>query len=258
MNDPRASLFDPNAAETAESWRALLAGRAESATAPMRALYGPLLAPAFAIGQLGQSLDGHIATDSGASHYVTGPESLVNLHRLRALADAVLVGWRTAAADDPQLTVRNVDGPNPRRVVLDRDGRLPGALRLFTGPAPGALRVTGPGAPALARVESVVLPLDPDGRIAPAAILEALAARGLRRVLVEGGGSLVSAFVAAGALDRLHVAVAPLITGKGRPGLALPGVADLRGALRPPARTYAMGADVLFDLDLRGAKGGPA
>ena len=251
------ALFDPADAQTAADWRAILAGRPEDASEAMRGLYAPLLRPRFAIGQLGQSLDGHIATDSGASHYVTGPESLVNLHRLRALCDAVLIGWRTAAADDPQLTVRNVEGPNPVRVLLDRDGRLTARLRLVEGPAPGALRLTGPNVPPIEGVESLPLPLDASGRIAPAAILEALAARGLNKVLVEGGGNLVSAFVAAGALDRLHVAVAPLITGKGRPGLSLPGVADLTGALRPPARTYPMGADILFDLDMAEAAGGP-
>ena len=71
------------------------------------------------VGHLGQSLDGFIATHSGESQYVTGEENILHLHRMRALCDAVVVGAGTVAADDPQLTTRHVDGPNPLRVVLD-------------------------------------------------------------------------------------------------------------------------------------------
>ena len=78
----------------------------------------------------------------------------------------------------------------------------------------------------------------------------ALAARGLRRLLIEGGARTVSAFLAAGALHRLHVCVAPLLIGSGLPGLTLPPVARLDEALRPTAGVYCLGPDVLFDLDL--------
>ena len=76
------------------------------------------------VGQIGQSLDGQIATTTGRSHYISGPEGLDHLHRLRSLVDAVVVGVGTAAADDPQLTVRRVTGPSPARVVIDPRGRL--------------------------------------------------------------------------------------------------------------------------------------
>lgn len=261
-------LFDPREPSVSRIWRAILKrsrGEETDTLTPwnetesgMLALYGPLLQESFAIGQLGQSLDGHIATCTGASHYVTGPESLINLHRLRALADAVVVGRATVEADDPQLTVRHVEGPNPLRVVIDAHGRIGAGARIFHGPAPGALRLTGIDTPPLPGVESMVLPLDGAGHMAPDAILRALAARGCHRVLIEGGGRIVSCFVAARALDRLHLAIAPLITGSGRSGLSLPGVADLDDAIRPDARHYPMGRDVLFDLDLRHRAEGPA
>src|ERR1700754_3479338 len=97
--------------------------------APWEALFGPLRAgradSLMVVGQLGQSLDGRIATETGHSHYVNGPSGLAHLHRLRALVDAVVVGVGTALADDPQLTVRRVSGPQPARVVIDPNGRLP-------------------------------------------------------------------------------------------------------------------------------------
>jgi riboflavin-specific deaminase-like protein len=230
--------------------------------------YLPLLAPQLVIGQLGQSLDGRIATTNGHSHYVTGPESLVHLHRLRALVDAVVVGAGTVLADDPQLTVRHCPGPNPLRVVLDPLRKLPLQRRLFCdgqaptlvlasipapalAPDPEAAPVPEPD-PAAGRTETALLSVSDDGSgFAPAAVLSLLAARGAQRILVEGGGITVSRFLAAGALDRLHVVVAPMLIGSGRPGLTLPAIDHLDQALRPAHRRESLGEDVLYELQLR-------
>src|SRR6185503_16294491 len=103
--------------------------------APWEALFGPLRAgkvdDVVVVGQLGQSLDGRVATPTGHSHYINGPSGLDHLHRLRALVEAVVIGIGTALADDPQLTVRRVSGPPPVRVVIDPDGRLPRSARLL-------------------------------------------------------------------------------------------------------------------------------
>jgi riboflavin-specific deaminase-like protein len=228
--------------------------------------YLPLLAPQLVIGQLGQSLDGRIATANGHSHYVTGPESLLHLHRLRALADAVVVGAGTVLADDPQLTVRHCPGPNPMRVVLDPLRKLPLQRRLFCdgqaptlvlAAAPALAAVPGPApapapAPAANRVETALLSVADDGSgFAPAEVLSLLAARGAHRILVEGGGITVSRFLAAGALDRLHVVVAPMLIGSGRLGLSLPAIDHLDQALRPAHRRESLGEDVLYELQLR-------
>ena len=234
------------------AWRTL--DHPEAAAAQLLDLYLPVaLGPDIVIAQIGQSLDGRVATESGHSHYVTGQADLVRLHRVRALVDVVLVGAGTASADDPRLTVRHVPGRNPGRVVLDPSGRVDPGNALFTdGLAPTLWLRGGTAPPGLgSHVEVAVPPEGTRGKIDPHAIVSLLRERGWRRILVEGGGITVSGFLEAGALDRLHVTVAPLLIGVGRHGITLPPVTSLDRALRPPCRHFALGDDVLFDLDLR-------
>jgi diaminohydroxyphosphoribosylaminopyrimidine deaminase / 5-amino-6-(5-phosphoribosylamino)uracil reductase len=227
--------------------------------APWDALFGPLrtgrVDDLVVVGQLGQTLDGRIATDSGHSHYINGPEGLDHLHRLRALVDAVVIGVGTALADDPQLTVRRVAGPSPARVILDPRGRLRASARVLAVDGVRRLVVTTANAAGGLPdgVEVVPLPAE-DGQIAPAAVLGALRARGMHRILIEGGARTVSGFLSAGCLDRLHLVVAPIILGTGRTGLGLAPIERVDHALRPPTRAYPLGEDVLFDCDLSAAR----
>lgn len=247
-------------------------------------IFAPLrMRERLVVGQLGQSVDGRIATEEGHSHYINGPDDIRRLHRLRAVVQAVVVGAGTVASDDPRLTVRHVEGANPVRVVLDPSGRLDplrtvfqdgavetlwiraadgaseplGARGTGAGPAPvgpggaGAGWAPGDADEVADHVEVVPFPVSsPSHGFDPHALLELLAARGLHRVLVEGGGLTVSGFLQAGALHRLHLSVAPLILGSGRPALTLPPIATLDEALRPPVRHFRVGNDLLFDLDL--------
>jgi diaminohydroxyphosphoribosylaminopyrimidine deaminase / 5-amino-6-(5-phosphoribosylamino)uracil reductase len=218
-------------------------------------VFGPLRANSIddlmVMGQLGQSLDGRIATNSGHSQYINCDAGLDHLHRLRSLMDAVVIGVGTALADNPQLTVRRVAGPNPARVILDPHGRLQPDARVLSADGTRRLVVTAPESTWVVTddIEVVRLPAD-NGHIAPAAVLGALAARGLRRILIEGGARTVSGFMSAGCLDRLHVMVAPIILGTGRAGISLAPIDRVDHALRPPTRAYPLGEDVLFDCDL--------
>lgn len=217
-------------------------------------LYVPLLVRAdIVVAQVGQSLDGRIATESGHSHYVTGPADIQRLHRLRALVDAVVVGARTVAADDPRLTVRMVEGSNPVRVILDPDGRLASDRRVFSDGAARTVVVRRQldGDRATVSGDVLMLPARGSDGFDPRAVLELLREEGYRRVLIEGGGITVSRFVQAGVVDRLHVTVAPLLIGSGRPALTLPAIESLDQALRPACRHFRLGDDMLFDLDLR-------
>ena len=218
-------------------------------------LYLPLqLRADLVIAQLGQSLDGRIATESGHSHYVTGQADIRRLHRLRALVDAVVVGAGTIATDNSRLTVRQVEGENPVRVVLDPNSRLDPDRHVFSDGAARTLVVrrgpTGDAAPSTTS-DVLTIPINGSDEFEPAAILETLRKQGYRRVLVEGGGITVSRFLRAGVVDRLHVTVAPLIIGSGRPALALEPIETLDQALRPRCRHFHLGEDILFDLELR-------
>ncbi|MPZ36614.1 MAG: riboflavin deaminase [Rhizobiales bacterium] len=223
--------------------------------APWEDVFGPLrrgtVDDMVVVAQCGQSIDARIATASGHSHYINGTEGLAHLHRLRALVDAVVVGVGTALADDPQLTVRRVAGPSPARVVLDPSGRL----------APTALLLADDGVRRLvvtkmdtmldlpASIEVVRLAAA-DGQLAPDAVLAALAQRGFRRILIEGGSNTVSRFLAAGCLDRLHVVIAPMIIGAGPASVNLAPIERVDEAVRAPMRVHHLGDEVLLDCDL--------
>lgn len=271
-SQPRAYAFDDNGQLRAvpeddsqalldwipgSGWRHRLP--ASDPSAALLDLYLPIAssdpdAP-LVVGHLGQSLDGFIATATGDSYYVTGEENVVHLHRMRALCDAVVVGAGTIAADDPQLTTRRVPGPNPLRVVLDRTRRLDDQYGVFNDGQSRTLLVCGEGAkaswPATDQVEILKLPT-PGGELDLAVLVAELRSRGCARIFVEGGGATVSGFLKAGLLDRLQIAVAPLLIGDGRPAIRLPGNETLGECLRPAHRIFRMGGDVLFECVLGG------
>ena len=217
---------------------------------PLWGLYAPIAqgvgVPAFVVAQLGQSLDGRIATTTGKSRNINGREAIRHLHRLRALVDAVVVGVGTVIADDPQLNVREVAGPCPARVIIDPNFRMPSESRLLSDEAGPVFTIQSRERARPAGVTPILVPAR-DGWIAPTDIVTALTERGFRRILIEGGASTVSAFLAAGAIHRLHVSIAPMVIGSGPIGINLPAIDELDGALRPPTVAHHMGEDMLFD-----------
>jgi riboflavin-specific deaminase-like protein len=238
-------------------WGSLL--RSSDSQRDLLELYLPICSATAArpitVGHLGQSLDGFIATSSGDSYSVTGPENILHLHRLRALCDAVIVGAGTVQADNPRLTTRLVAGSNPVRVIIDPACRLPAAHTVFSDRQASTIRagVVGSAAAAQARDRGEdVLEVAARGTTLDLTdLLRQLHARGFCRIFVEGGGVTVSAFLEAGLLDRLHIAVAPLLIGEGRPAIRMSPRVRLRDCLRLQHRVYRAGLDILFDCDLR-------
>lgn len=220
---------------------------------PLAPIRDAAMARPFVVAQLGQSLDGRIATLSGESRWINRQAALDHVHRLRAAVDAVVVGVGTVVADDPLLNVRRVPGRHPARVVIDPNGRLPPSARCLVADGVRRLVVRGEaGSPLPDGVEDVCMRGAAGRTLDPTLIVAALHARGLRTLLIEGGAWTVSTFIDAGAVDRLHVLVAPMLLGSGKPGLCLTPIERLASARRPRTQVHLLpDGDVLFDCDMR-------
>jgi diaminohydroxyphosphoribosylaminopyrimidine deaminase/5-amino-6-(5-phosphoribosylamino)uracil reductase len=177
--------------------------------------------------KLALSLDGRIATRSGASKWVTGPDARALVHMLRSRHDAVAVGIGTALADDPRLTVRDAAGVSPTRVVFDTKLRLPPHSRLVETAVDVATWVicsadaptTHEEALTARGVEVLRVPSSAEGRLDAAAALRMLAAKGVVTLMVEGGAELAGSILAGKLADELHAFLAPILLGpRGRPG----------------------------------------
>ncbi|MEP2943532.1 MAG: RibD family protein [Hyphomicrobiales bacterium] len=213
---------------------------------PMRAM------SKFVVGQLGQSLDGRIATRSGDSKYINHKQGLKHLHRLRSIVDAVVVGVGTVNDDDPLLSVRLCEGKSPVRVIIDPRGRVFKSAQLFHDDGSKVIILTDKNLthPMADHADIVGLELH-DNKLCPIEMIAALEAHGYGKLLIEGGNRTLSTFVDKGCLDRLHLIVAPLLIGSGYPGLNLATISKLDAAKKPDVSLYHLGHDVLFDCDLR-------
>lgn len=191
----------------------------------------------FVLLKLAQTLDGRIATRNGHSKWITGEAARKRVHLMRSRADAVLVGIDTVLADDPQLTVRHVDGRQPRRIVLDSRARTPLDAQVLNGEAPATVCVTE-AAPA-DRIEKLkgtgaevlVLP-GGDGAIPLEPLKSALGKAGILTLMVEGGSRVAASFLRERAVDRIACFVAPRILGAGIPSIADLALDDLSKAIQ--------------------------
>lgn len=204
-----------------------------------------------------QTLDGRIATRSGDSQWIGGPESLRLAHQLRATHDAVLVGVGTVIADNPRLTTRLVEGRSPLRVVADSRLRIPlGSNILQDGAAPTLVvttnrsdraereKVEGTGAQvAVARAHA-------DGRVDIADLVQLLAARGIQSLLVEGGAGVITSTLRSGLCNRLVVCIAPRVLGSGIEAVGDLGISRLRDAIKlTNVSATRCGEDLIFDAE---------
>ena len=197
----------------------------------------------FVVAKVAQSLDGRVATRTGNSRWISGPESRARSHALRNELDAILVGVGTVLADDPELTCRIPKGRDPVRIILDTHARTPiraKVVALTQQSGAPTLVVVGPEAPerqcrALEKAGAQVLRCKVrQGHIDLVALLKLLHDRELLTVLVEGGPRVLGGFADAGLIDKLHLFLAPMLIGgdQARSSVAGKGVAELNQASR--------------------------
>ena len=199
-----------------------------------------------------QSLDGRIATRSGAARWISGPPATRFAHELRAESDAVVIGSGTALTDDPLLTVRHVEGRHPLRIVLDARGRVGTSAKLLRDDAATTIHVTRtPSSAELpAHVERWELPQAAEGSgVDLAALLARLGRRGVRTALVEGGRDVLTSFLRADLVDRIILTIAPIILGSGIDAVGDLGVERMDQAYRfATVRSWRLGEDVMIEL----------
>jgi len=212
--------------------------------------------------KMAQTLDGRIATRTGDSQWITGTEARTLVHRWRAELDGVLVGRGTARSDDPRLTVRHVDGPQPLRLVLDRTGTLSPDRTLFTDAhADRTIAVIGADRPRpdyadrLTEAGGTILPIPetPDDHLDLPALLQRLGtdagreAEPLQSLLVEAGPGLATALFRQDLVDRFLCFVAPKMVGEGIPAVRDLGITEMDDALTFAEQEWeTVGDDVLL------------
>jgi GTP cyclohydrolase II len=203
-----------------------------------------------------QTLDGRIATAAGDSKWISGEGERTVSHALRAACDGILVGVGTVLSDDPRLDVRLVPGASPLRIVLDSTLRIPDGGHLLAGEPPTIVLTTSRSTAAdRERVRAAgagvrVLPDGPGGVDLPAA-LAALRAEGVRSLMVEGGGRVITSLLAARLVDRLVVGTAPKIIGAGREGVGDLGTARVaEGIVLANRAVHVVDDDVLIAGDV--------
>ncbi|MFQ6027059.1 MAG: bifunctional diaminohydroxyphosphoribosylaminopyrimidine deaminase/5-amino-6-(5-phosphoribosylamino)uracil reductase RibD [Dehalococcoidia bacterium] len=194
----------------------------------------------FVIAKFAMSLDGKIATHTGDSKWVTGPQARELVQQLRRESDAVMVGINTVLADDPQLTARDGSGVplerQPLRVVLDSQGRTPTDARLLREPGSTIIVVTN-RAPAArvkglreAGAELLVTPSEGSGMVDLQQLLAALGQREVVSLLVEGGGGVLGSLFDGSLVDKLYAFIAPVVIGGSGAASPVEGMGAIRMA----------------------------
>ena len=202
----------------------------------------------YLIGHLAQSLDGFIATESGESKFISSNENLSHIHMIRAIADVIIVGYKTVELDNPMLTTRLVKGSDPMRIIIDKDDKLSKRYNVFKNLDDNGYKIIN-DSKYIKKQNIFQMPLvknkfDLDD------ICILMKKLKKRIVFIEGGGATVSGFYNENKLDRLHLCISPIILGKGKSSFITSKKNSFDGIVNHNVSYYQMGKDILCDMNL--------
>ena len=198
------------------------------------------------IAQIGQSIDGRIALNNGNSHYINNPKSIIYLHCLRSISDAIIVGSNTIKKDDPLLTTRKIQGTNPKRIIIDGSLSLNNKYKIFND---GNENIIFTKSNKNIRLNnSTIIRLKEKNFTKN--LIKQLKKLKYKNILVEGGSKTISELINNKYIDILQFMIAPILIGSGINSLNLKEISNLNKAIRPKHNFNELDNEIIVNLFL--------
>ena len=198
------------------------------------------------IAQIGQSIDGRIALNNGNSHYINNPKSIIYLHCLRSISDAIIVGSNTIKKDDPLLTTRKIKGTNPKRIIIDGSLSLNNKYKIFND---GNDNIIFTKSNKNIRLNNSTIIRLKEKNFTKNLITQIKKLK-YKNILVEGGSKTISELINNKYIDILQFMIAPILIGSGINSLNLKEISNLNRAIRPKHNFNELGNEIIVNLFL--------
>ncbi len=198
------------------------------------------------IAQIGQSIDGRIALNNGNSHYINNPKSIIYLHCLRSISDAIIVGSNTIKKDDPLLTTRKIKGTNPKRIIIDGSLSLKNKYKIFND---GNENIIFTKSNKNIRLNNSTIIRLKEKNFTKNLITQIKKLK-YKNILVEGGSKTISELINNKYIDILQFMIAPILIGSGINSLNLKEISNLNKAIRPKSNFNELENEIIVNLFL--------
>jgi len=198
------------------------------------------------IAQIGQSIDGRIALNNGNSHYINNPKSIIYLHCLRSISDAIIVGSNTIKKDDPLLTTRKIKGTNPKRIIIDGSLSLSNKYKIFND---GNENIIFTKSNKNIRLNNSTIIRLKEKNFTKNFITQIKKLK-FKNILVEGGSKTISELINNKYIDILQYMIAPILIGSGINSLNLKEISNLNKAIRPKHNFNELENEIIVNLFL--------
>ena len=199
------------------------------------------------IAQIGQSIDGRIALNNGNSHYINNPKSIIYLHCLRSISDAIIVGSNTIKKDDPLLTTRKIKGTNPKRIIIDGSLSLNNKYKIFND---GNENIIFTKSNKNIRLNNSTIIRLKEKNFTKNFIMQIKKLK-YKNILVEGGSKTISELINNKYIDILQFMIAPILIGSGVNSLNLKEISNLNKAIRPKHNFNELENEIIVNLFLK-------